>query len=58
MAKFKGFLGSIKGKIVIGLVAILCVAGSFGTGTFYPNYHTVDKLVYKIESVLLERMII
>ena len=55
MAKFSKFLGSIKGKIVIGLVAILCVAGSFGTGTFYPNYFITDKLVYKIEGVLLER---
>ena len=55
MAKFKRFLGSIKGKIVIGLVAIIIVAGSFGTGTFYPNYYTVDKLVYKVESILLDR---
>ena len=55
MAKIKTFLGSLKGKLITGAAALLVIAFAFGTGTFHPNPYTLDKLVYKIENVLLER---
>ena len=55
MAKFNKFLGTIKGKIFFILVTSLLISGAFGTGTFYPNAHIKEKLVYKIESVILDR---
>lgn len=55
MAKIKTFLGSLKGKIITGAIALLVIVFAFGTGTFHPNPYTLDKLVYKIENVLLER---
>ena len=55
MSNVRKFLGTIKGKLITGAVAILVVIFAFGTGTFHPNPYTLDKLVYKIENVLLER---
>ena len=55
MSKVRKFLGTIKGKLITGAIAILVIVFAFGTGTFHPNPYTLDKLVYKIENVLLER---
>ena len=55
MARFNKFLGTIKGKIFFILVTLLLISGAFGTGTFYPNAHIKEKLVYKIESLILDR---
>jgi len=55
MSKVRKFLGTIKGKLITGAIAILVIVFAFGTGTFHPNPYTLNKLVYKIENVLLER---
>ena len=55
MSKVSKFIGTIKGKLIILVVAVVALTSAFATGTFHPNPYTLDKLVYKIESVLLER---
>lgn len=55
MSKVSKFIGTIKGKLIIVVVAVVALASAFATGTFHPNRYTLDKLVYKIENVLLER---
>lgn len=55
MSKVRKFLGTIKGKLITGAIAILVIVFAFGTGTFHPNPYTLNKLVYKIENILLER---
>ena len=55
MSKVSKFIGTIKGKLIIVVIAVVALASAFATGTFHPNTYTLDKLVYKIENVLLER---
>ena len=55
MSKVSKFIGTIKGKLIIVGIAVVALASAFATGTFHPNPYTLDKLVYKIENVLLER---
>lgn len=55
MSKVSKFIGTIKGKLIIVGIAVVALASAFATGTFHPNPYTLNKLVYKIENVLLER---